>query len=192
MDYQNAEFYKLNKNNPNLVFNYVTGTVTYRKEPDGSGNIHIVEYRKDYDKKGTERRIVPSYELTVEEFDIWKKKLEDEALDYWHTDHQQTRNNVSIENLLETDLVACESGEDEMIRKHDEEQRRSARLKEANELLKGLTKTQRRRYIKAVAYKETNRMIAAEEGCTHQMVSKSVSQAEARIQEAKERRNAKA
>ena len=189
MDYQNAEFYKLNKNNPDLVFNYVTGTVTYRKEPDENGNIRIVEYRKDYDKKGTERRIVPSYELTVNEFDIWKKKLEDEALDYWHTDHQQTRNNVSIENLLETDLVACESVEDEMIRKHDEEQRRSARLKEANELLKGLTKTQRRRYIKAVAYKNTNRMIAAEESCTHQMVSKSVSQAEARIQEAKERRN---
>ena len=189
MDYQNAEFYKLNKNNPDLVFNYVTGTVTYRKEPDENGNIRIVEYRKDYDKKGTERRIVPSYELTVDECDIWKKKLEDEALDYWHTDHQQTRNNVSIENLLETDLVACESVEDEMIRKHDEEQRRSARLKEANELIKGLTKTQRRRYIKAVAYKKTNRMIAAEEGCTHQMVSKSVSQAEARIQETKERRN---
>lgn len=189
MDYQNAEFYKLNKNNPDLVFNYVTGTVTYRKESDENGNIRIVEYRKDYDKKGTERRIVPSYELTVDEFNIWKKKLEDEALDYWHTDHQQTRNNVSIENLLETDLVACESVEDEMIRKHDEEQRRSAQLKEANELLKGLTKTQRRRYIKAVAYKKTNRMIAAEEGCTHQMVSKSVSQAEARIQEAKEKRN---
>ena len=192
MDYQNAEFYKLNKNNPDLVFNYVTGTVTYRKEPDENGNIRIVEYRKDYDKKGTERRIVPSYELTVDEFDIWKKKLEDEALDYWHTDHQQTRNNVSIENLLETDLVACESVKDEMIRKHDEEQMRSAQLKEVNELLKGLTKTQRRRYIKAVAYKKTNRMIAAEEGCTHQMVSKSVSQAEARIQEAKEKRNAKA
>ena len=192
MDYQNAEFYKLNKNNPDLVFNYVTGTVTYRKEPDENGNIRIVEYRKDYDKKGTERRIVPSYELTVDEFDIWKKKLEDEALDYWHTDHQQTRNNVSIENLLETDLVACESVKDEMIRKHDEEQMRSAQLKEVNELLKGLTKTQRRRYIKAVAYKKTNRVIAAEEGCSHQMVSKSVSQAEARIQEAKDKRKSNA
>lgn len=81
MDYQNAEFYKLNKNTPDLVFNYVTGTVTYRKEPDENGNIRIVEYRKDYDKKETKRRIVPSYELTVDEFDIWKKKLEDEALD---------------------------------------------------------------------------------------------------------------
>ena len=192
MDYQNAEFYELNKNTPDLVFNYVTGTVTYRKEPDENGNIRIVEYRKDYDKKETKRRIVPSYELTVDEFDIWKKKLEDEALDYWHTDHRQTRNNVSIENLLETDFVACESVEDEMIRKHDEEQTKSAQLKEANELLKGLTKTQRRRYIKAVAYRKTNRMIAAEEGCTHQMVSKSVSQAEARIQEAKEKRNANA
>lgn len=143
-------------------------------------------------KLGGERRIVPSYELTVDEFDIWKKKLEDEALDYWHTDHRQTRNNVSIENLLETDLVVCESVEDEMIRKHDEEQRRSARLKEANELLESLTKTQRRRYIKAVAYKKTNRVIAAEEGCSHQMVSKSVSQAEARIQEAKDKRRSNA
>ena len=59
MDYQNAEFYKLNKNNPDLVFNYVTGTVTYRKESDENGNIRIVEYRKDYGKKGTERRSGP-------------------------------------------------------------------------------------------------------------------------------------
>lgn len=192
MDYQNVDFYKLNHKNPDLVFNYATGTVTYRKEPDENGNIRIVEYRKDYDRKGTVSRIVPSYELTVEEFDVWKKKLEDEALDYWHTDHQQTRNNVSIENLLETDLVACESVEDEMIRKHDEQQRRMARLKAANELLEGLTETQRRRYIKAVAYKKTNRVIAAEEGCSHQMVSKSVSQAEARIQEAKDKRKSNA
>lgn len=195
MDYQNAEIYKLNKNNPDLVYNFADELITYRKETDENGALQIVEYRKKNGRKGkntTTRRVVPSYELTVDEFDIWKKKLEDEALDYWHTDHQQTRNNVSIEKLLETDLVACESVEEEMIRQNDEQQSRLARLKEANELLECLTETQRRRYIKAVAYKKTNRMIASEEGCTHQMVSKSVSQAEARIQEAKEKRNANA
>lgn len=195
MDYQNAEFYKLNKNNPDLVYNFADERITYRKEEDENGNLQIVEYHKKDGRKGknaTTRRVVPSYELTVDEFDIWKKKLEDEALDYWHTDHQQIRNNISIENLLETDLVACESAEDEMIRTQDEQQKRFGRLKEANALLEGLTEIQRRRYIKAVAYKKTNRMIAAEEGCSHQMVSKSISQAETRIQEAKEKRKANA
>lgn len=82
MDYQNAEFYKLNKNNPDLVYNFVDERITYRKESDENGNLQIVEYRKKDGRKGTTRRVVSSYELTVDEFDIWKKKLEDEALDY--------------------------------------------------------------------------------------------------------------
>lgn len=193
MDFQNAEFYKLNKNTPDLVYNFADELITYRKESDDNGNLRIVEYRRKDEKKGkkvTTRRVVPTCEMSIEDFDAWKERLTKEALDYWRTDHQQTRNNISIENLLETDLLACESVEDEMTRKHDEQQRRLARLKEATELLDGLTKTQRRRYIKAVAHKKNNRMIAAEEGCSHQMVSKSISQAEARIQEAKEKRNA--
>lgn len=122
MDFQNAEFYKLNKNNPDLIFNYATGTVTYRKEATPKGKLRIVEYRKDYDKKGTTRRVVPSYEFSVEDFDIWKQKLVDDSLEQRRHDDRTTRNNVNIDNLLETDLVATESVADEMIREEDERQ----------------------------------------------------------------------
>ena len=34
MDYQNAEFFKLNKNTPDLVYNFADEVITYRKEED--------------------------------------------------------------------------------------------------------------------------------------------------------------
>ena len=45
MDYQNAEFYKLNKNNPDLVYIFADETITYKKE-EVDGKLTIVEYRK--------------------------------------------------------------------------------------------------------------------------------------------------
>ena len=51
MDYQNAEFYKLNKNNPDLVYNFADELITYRKETDENGNLQIVEYRKKNGRK---------------------------------------------------------------------------------------------------------------------------------------------
>ena len=72
MDYQNAEFYKLNKNNPDLVYIFADETITYKKE-EVDGKLTIVEYRKKDGKKGSVRRVVPSYEMSVEDFDIWKK-----------------------------------------------------------------------------------------------------------------------
>ena len=43
MDYQNAEFYKLNKNNPDLVYNFADELITYRKETDENGKRSTVE-----------------------------------------------------------------------------------------------------------------------------------------------------
>ena len=80
MDFQNAEFYKLNKNTPDLIYNFADERITYRKEEDENGNIQIIEYRKKDGKKDSIRRIVPAYEMSVEDFDIWKKKLVDDAL----------------------------------------------------------------------------------------------------------------
>ena len=77
MDYQNAEFYKLNENNPDLVYNFADELITYRKEIDENGNLQIVEYRKKDGRKGkkTTRRVVPSYEMTIEDFDAWKNNF---------------------------------------------------------------------------------------------------------------------
>ena len=119
MDYQNAEFYKLNKNNPDLVYNFADELITYRKETDENGNLQIVEYRKKDGRKGkkaTTRRVVPSTEMSIEDFDAWKTRLTEEALEYRRNDDLTTRENVSVENLLETDLVCEESVEDEYIR----------------------------------------------------------------------------
>ena len=191
MDYQNAEFYKLNKNNPDLVYNFADELITYRKETDENGNLQIVEYRKKDGRKGkkaTTRRVVPSYEMSIEDFDAWKEKLTKEALDYWHTDHQQTRNNVSIENLLETDLVCEESVEEEYIREEEDRQALPKTMKEALEILDVLTPTQKNRYLQVKYYGKTVREVADEEGCGFQRVAKSIAQAQEKIDKERAKR----
>ncbi len=191
MDYQNAEFYKLNKNNPDLVYNFADELITYRKEEDENGNLQIVEYRKKDGRKGkkaTTRRVVPSTEMSIEDFDAWKEKLTKEALDYWHTDHQQTRNNVSIENLLETDLVCEESVEEEYIREEEDRQALPKTMKEALEILDVLTPTQKNRYLQVKYYGKTVREVADEEGCGFQRVAKSIAQAQEKIDKERAKR----
>ena len=68
MDYQNAEFYRLNKNSTAIIYNFADELITYRKETDDQGNLHIVEYRKVDGRKGkkvTTRRVLRPYEMSV-------------------------------------------------------------------------------------------------------------------------------
>ena len=51
--------------------------------------------------------------MTVDQFDVWTKHLTEEAHEYQNKDARETRNNVNIDDLLETDLVSDESLEDE-------------------------------------------------------------------------------
>ena len=116
--------YKLNKNTPDLVYNFADEVITYRKEEDKNGNLQIVEYRKKDGRKGkkaTTRRVAPSHEMSIEDFDAWKKQLTEDAHEYFNKDKRETRENVSIENLLETDLVCDGSVEEEYIRAEEEE-----------------------------------------------------------------------
>lgn len=184
MDYQNAEFYKLNKNNPDLVYNFADELITYRKETDENGNLQIVEYRKKDGRKGkkaTTRRVVPSHEMSIEDFDAWKARLTEEALEYRRYDDLTTRENVSIETLLETDLVCEESVEDEYIREEEERQALPKTMDVVLGILDVLTDTQRSRYVKHIAYGMTVRDIAAEEGCSHVSVVESLESAKKRI-----------
>jgi DNA-directed RNA polymerase specialized sigma24 family protein len=184
MDYQNAEFYKLNKNNPDLVYNFADELITYRKETDENGNVQIVEYRKKDGRKEkkTTRRIVPSHEMSIEDFDAWKARLTEEALEYRRHDDLTTRENVSIENLLETDLVCEESVEDEYIREEEERQALPKTMSVALDILKVLTPKQRERYIKSKAYGMSTYDIAAEEGCDQKTVWESICAAEKRLE----------
>lgn len=187
MDYQNAEFYKLNKNNPDLVYNFADELITYRKEEDANGNLQIVEYRKKDGRKGkkvTTRRVVPSHEMSIKDFDAWKTRLTEEALEYRRHDDLTTRENVSIENLLETDLVCEESVEDEYIREEEERQQYAAIIAKSSEVLALLTPTQRKRYVLSKAYGMTTREIAEKEGCEQRAVVKSLQQVEKKLKKA--------
>ena len=194
MDYQNAEFYKLNKNNPDLVYNFADELITYRKETDENGNLQIVEYRKKDGRKGkkTSRRVVPSHEMSIEDFDAWKARLTEEALEYRRHDDLTTRENVSIENLLETDLVCEESVEDEFIREEEERQALPKTMDVALGILDVLTPKQRSRYIPSKVYGKSVRDIAAEEGSDWTSVWESINAAEKRIEKELKKRGYKA
>ena len=194
MDYQNAEFYKLNKNNPDLVYNFADELITYRKETDENGNLQIVEYRKKDGRKGkkTSRRVVPSHEMSIEDFDAWKERLTEEALEYRRHDDLTTRENVSIENLLETDLVCEESVEDEYVREEEERQAMPKTMDVALGILDVLTPKQRSRYIQSKVYGKSVRDIAAEEGSDWTSVWESINAAEKRIEKELKKRGYKA
>lgn len=193
MDYQNAEFYKLNKNNPDLVYNFADELITYRKEMDENGNLQIVEYRKKDGRKGkkTSRRVVPSHEMSIEDFDAWKARLTEEALEYRRHDDLTTRENVSIENLLETELVCEESVEDEYIREEEERQALPKTMNVALDILDVLTPKQRSRYIQSKVYGKSVRDIAAEEGSDWTSVWESINAAEKRIEKELKKRGYK-
>lgn len=184
MDYQNAEFYKLNKNTPDLIYNFADERIIYRKEGDGSGGLRIVEYRKKFSENGTittTHRVVPTHEMSVEDFDAWKARLTEEALEYRRHDDLTTRKNVSIENLLETDLVCEESVEDEYIREEEERQALPKTMEVALDILDVLTHKQRSRYIQSKVYRKSVRDIAAEEESDWTSVWECINAAEKRI-----------
>lgn len=191
MDYQNAEFYKLNKNSPDLVYNFADELITYRKEEDENGNLQIVEYRKKDGRKGkkaTTRRVVPSTEMSIEDFDAWKKQLTEDAHEYFNKDKRETRENVSIENLLETDLVCDESVEEEYLRAEEERQALPKTLAVALDILDVLTPTQKNRYLQVKMYGKTIREVAEEEGCYINAIEKSIMQSEKKIAKEREKR----
>lgn len=103
--------------------------------------------------------------MSIEDFDAWKVRLTEEALEYRRHDDLTTRENVSIENLLETDLVCEESVEDEYLREEEERKALPMDYKVMNELLDTLTPVQKRRYYKAKALGMSTYDIAKEEGC---------------------------
>ena len=184
MDFQNVEFYRLNKNSEDIVYNFATEMIIYRKETTPKGKVRIVEIRKQYGTKGQTKRIVPHYEMSIEDFDTWKKKLVDDAHEEIKKDKRETRENVSIENLLETDLISTETIEDELRRK-EKERIYEQKLQKAMDLMSKLTPIQRERYYKHIALGNSPTEIAAEEGVAQPSVFESIERAKARIEKLK-------
>ena len=187
MDYQNAEFYRLNKNSTAIIYNFADELITYRKETDDQGNLHIVEYRKVDGRKGkkvTTRRVLRPYEMSVEAFDAWKVRLTAEAHEELNKGKRETRDDFSIENLHETDMVSVDTfkEEEERIEKEQEYDRQAT---EAYRILSKLTPIQRERYLKNVVFHKSTVEIAAKEGVAQPSVYQSIESAKEKIEKLK-------
>ena len=68
MDYINQEFYKLNKDTDDIVYNFANERITYRKEELPNGILQIVEIKAVNGKNGGLIRVVQPTEMAVEDF----------------------------------------------------------------------------------------------------------------------------
>ena len=119
--------------------------------------------------------------MSIAAFDEWKERLTEEAHEDLKKDKRETRDNVPIENLLETNLVCDESAEEEYLRVDEERQALPKDYKVMYELLDLLMPTQKSRYIKSKVLGKSSRDIAEEEGCSHTAVLLSLEATEKRL-----------
>ena len=109
------------------------------KKPDAVTVIPQDNYKNIVWNLPASDMLVPSTEMSIEDFDAWKARLTEEAHDYFNKDKRETRENVSIEKLLETNLVCYESVEDEYIREEDERQALPKTMDIASEIMQVLS-----------------------------------------------------
>jgi len=110
------------------------------------------------------------------------KALSDEM--YLHqvrADNAQTKKNVSIHNLEDTDLCRAASPENGLIAAEEQAETQKLRRAVAEKALSTLTEVQRRRYILHTVNGLTTREIADKEGVSHVAVVYSLEQAEKKI-----------
>lgn len=186
MDYLNQEFYRLNKDTPDLVYNFANERITYRKELGDDGIIQIVEIRQFYGEREITKRIVPSFEMSVDDFDYWKRKLTEEALEYQNKDARETRNNVNLDELSDTIYLCTESVEDEYIRKEDLQQDLIVQ-EMAMKTYEQLTHIQKRRFYKAKVLGMSTYQIAKEEGVSNVSVFESIVATEKKLRKSRKK-----
>lgn len=188
MDYLNQEFYRLNKDTPDLVYNFANERITYRKEFSDDGSIQIVEIRQLYGERETTKRIVPSFEMSADDFDYWKRKLTEEALEYQNKDARETRNNVNLDELSDTSYLCTESVEDEYI--YNESLQKELLIQEAAiKMYEQLTPIQKRRFYKAKVLGMSTYQIAKEEGVSNVSVFESIIATEKKLRKALNKMN---
>ena len=182
MDNQNAEIYKLNKKCEDIIYPHFNETIICRKIVESDNTEKIIEIRKVNGQKGQTVRIVPSNEMSVEKFDYWKQVLKEMNQEHRKEDVRNTRKNVNIENLLETDIVCTESLEEEYLRREDEALNPTFETWEnAMLILASLTEIQRRRFILRYKYKKSVREISEIENVGTNKIDKSLEQAKKKI-----------
>lgn len=188
MDYLNQEFYRLNKDTPDLVYNFANERITYRKELGDNGILQIIEIRQLYGEREIIKRIVPSFEMSAADFDYWKMKLTEEALEYQNKDARETRNNVNLDELSDTIYLCTESVEDEYI--YNESLQKDLINREAAiKTYEQLTPIQKRRFYKAKVLGMSTYQIAKEEGVSNVSVFESIIATEKKLRKALNKMN---
>jgi DNA-directed RNA polymerase specialized sigma24 family protein len=110
------------------------------------------------------------------------KALSDEMyLEQARAENAQTKKNVSIHALEETDLCCVASAEDALLAAEEQAEKQKLRHEIAAKALSTLTKVQRRRYLLHTVNGLTTREIAEKEGVSHVAVVYSLEQAEKKI-----------
>lgn len=188
MDYLNQEFYRLNKDTPDLVYNFANERITYRKELGDNGILQIIEIRQLYGEREITKRIVPSFEMSVDDFDYWKRKLTEEALEYQNKDARETRYNVNLDELSETIYLCTESVEDEYI--YNESLQKDLINREAAiKTYEQLTPIQKRRFYKAKVLGMSTYQIAKEERVSNVSVFESIVAAEKKLRKTQKKKD---
>lgn len=178
MKYDNKSDYAINKNTDDIVYRYADGTEKrYLKE---NGKV----YQIVKDGKSTKTVELPSWEMTVEQFD-WMKSVSDE--DYHerelHT-KRTTRENVTIGKLTETNCVADRSTEEEYFDNLDDPDAPPdiRTMENAMEIINVcLTEKQKRRYVQHHFCGISTVEIAVIEGVKQQSVSENLVAAQKKI-----------
>ncbi len=96
-------------------------------------------------------------------------------------ENAQTKKNVSIHSLEETDLCCVASPEETLIVATEQTENRKLRKEIAAKALSTLTEVQRRRYLFHIVNGMTTRAIAEKDGVSHVAVVYSLEQAEKKI-----------
>ena len=159
------------------------------KKKNDNGNLQIVEIRQVSGETTLLKRVVTSDEMSVEDFDYWKKKLTDEALEYQNKDARETRRNVNLDRLVETALLYTQFTENLYLREDLREQDFIPKIELAMKMYACLTSVQRRRFYKAKVLEMSTYEIAKEEGVSNVSVYESIVAAEKKLR--KERNKAK-
>jgi len=155
--------YTLNKiNKTDIVYRFVNDVV----------EITVADYLTENPKK------------TKYDFCKWKSWSDDDYMEQDKSDYNQTRKNLQIHEIDETELGYIPSPEEllvDEIEAIEEEKKRRQLLKKAKRALNELTNIQRRRYLMYYVEKLTMRQIANIEGTNHKSVEESLQAAEKKI-----------
>ena len=157
-NYQDSD-YALNKYSEGIVYRFADGIVEYT----------LADYLAENPGK------------TEADFRELKAFSDANYLASDRSDCRQTRNNVSIHSMEDSDAFGGETPEEEVIERPEREAEESKRLALAREALDRLTEVQRRRYLLYTAHGLTTRQIAEKEGASQRTIMDSIQWAEKKI-----------